>query len=121
MRQLRNNVTSANIANAETPGYQAKKVEFEGALANALRLESAAGVTHSDPNHLAIAGEGSIGRVRADVFDNPEGPVTNDGNNVDMEKEMATLAENSILYRAAIQLINKKLASMKYAASDGGR
>jgi flagellar basal-body rod protein FlgB len=55
------------------------------------------------------------------VFDNPEGPVTNDGNNVDMEKEMATLAENSILYRAAIQLINKKLASMKYAASDGGR
>ncbi len=32
MRQLRHNVTSSNIANAETPGYHAKKMDFEGAL-----------------------------------------------------------------------------------------
>ena len=35
MRQIRNNVTASNIANAETPGYQAKKMDFEGALQRA--------------------------------------------------------------------------------------
>ncbi len=37
------------------------------------------------------------------------------------EKEMATLQENSILYKAALQLINKKLGSIRYAVTDGGR
>ena len=36
MRQMRHNLTSANIANAETPQYQAKKLDFENALASAL-------------------------------------------------------------------------------------
>jgi flagellar basal-body rod protein FlgB len=34
---------------------------------------------------------------------------------------MTSLAENSIMYKAAIQLINKKMAALKYAASDGGK
>ncbi|NJM10156.1 MAG: flagellar basal body rod protein FlgB, partial [Bdellovibrionaceae bacterium] len=64
---------------------------------------------------------GAISRAKADVYDNPEGNVTNDQNSVDLEREMATLQENSILYKAALQLINKKLGSLRYAATDGGR
>ena len=120
LRLLRKNVTTANIANAETPGYKAKKVEFEEALARAVDLDGTSSLSADHADHF-VTGSGGIGRLRADVYDNPEGKVSNDGNTVDLENEMATLAENSILYKAAIRLINKKLATMRYAATEGSR
>lgn len=120
LRQTRNSVISANVANAETPGYQAKKVDFEDALGRALTMEDMQGTTGSDPSHFAM-GPGAISRIKADVYENPDVSVNNDGNTVDLEKEMTNLAENSIAYKAAIQLINKKMAALKYAATDGGR
>lgn len=120
MRQLRNNVISSNIANAETPGYQAKKVDFEEALARALDLEDFGKLRGSEAEHYP-AGPGSLSRVRADVYENPDADINNDGNTVNIEREMTALAENSIMYKAAIQLINKKMAALKYAATDGGR
>lgn len=119
MRLLRQNVVSSNIANAETPGYKAKKLDFEEALSRALDIEGKGRMHTSDENHYML-GQGPISRVRADVYDNPEINMTNDGNTVDLEREMAELAANSVMYRAAVQLINKKLATMKYAANDGG-
>lgn len=119
-RQLRQNVTTANIANAETPGYVAKKVDFEDALARAVDLEGVGALSGAHPEHYAT-GRGSLSRLRADVYDNPDVNKNVDGNTVDLEREMSTLAENSIMYKAAIQLINKKIAAMKYAATEGGR
>ncbi|MGE0631714.1 MAG: flagellar basal body rod protein FlgB [Pseudobdellovibrionaceae bacterium] len=118
LRQVRHNVTSANIANAETPGYHARKVDFEDALSRALDLEGfgKSSTTHED--HMSVGG-GSLSKVAPDVYENPEGAVNNDGNTVDMEKEMANLAENTIMYKAALALINKKLASIRYAATEG--
>lgn len=116
-RQTRNNIISANIANAETPGYQAKKLDFEDALVRALDFEDAKPET-SKEGHMST-GPGAISRARADIYENPDVEVSNDGNTVDVEKEMTSLAENSIMYKAAIQLINKKMATLKYAASDG--
>ena len=101
-------MTASNFANAETPGYKAKVVDFEDALARAIDLEGLNKDANLDPDHFAI-GTGAISRAKADVYDNPEVNVTNDQNTVDMEKEMANLQENSILYKAALQLINKKL------------
>jgi flagellar basal-body rod protein FlgB len=119
-RLLRHNVTASNLANAETPGYKAKMVEFEDALARAIDLEGINRVQKPDPDHIAM-GTGAISRARADVYDNPEVNVTNDQNTVDLEREMATLQENSILYKAALQLINKKLGAIRYAVTEGGR
>jgi len=116
-RSLRHNVTSSNIANAETPGYHAKVVNFEDALARAIDMEGMN--TSASDDHFAM-GTGAISRARADVYDNPEVNVTNDGNTVDLEKEMAALQENTILYKAALQLMNKKLGAMKYAVTEGG-
>ncbi len=120
MRQMRNNITSSNIANAETPGYHAKKMDFEEALSRAIDIEGMRNMETSDPAHF-ISGGGLASRVQPDIYENPEGAVNNDGNTVDLEKEMASLAENTILYKSALQLINKKLATLRYAASDGGR
>lgn len=119
-RSLRQNVTASNLANAETPGYKAKVVEFEDALVRAIDLEGLNAANSMQGDHLAI-GTGAISRARAGVYDNPDVSVTNDQNTVDLEKEMAILQENSILYKAALQLINKKLGALKYAVTDGGR
>src|SRR5258708_6580948 len=120
LRSLRQNVVTANIANAETPNYTAKKLDFEEALGRALELEGVGEMKTSDPRHF-IGGAGSLASVKADTYDNPDANINNDGNTVDLEREMSTLAENSLLYKAAIQLINKKLAQLKYAAGEGGR
>jgi flagellar basal-body rod protein FlgB len=120
LRQVRNNVISSNIANAETPGYQAKKVDFEEALSRAVDLEGLNPQAATEPGHFAM-GHGALSRVKADIYENPDVEVSNDGNTVDLEREMASLAENSIMYKAAIQLINKKMAALKYAVTEGGR
>lgn len=120
MRQLRQNILSSNIANAETPGYKAKKVDFEDALARAADVDGRIKMHTDHGDHFPVGG-GSLSKVRPDVYDNPDIALNNDGNTVDLEKEMSKLTENSIMYKAAIQLINKKMAQLKYAASNGGR
>lgn len=118
MRQMRQNVINANIANAETPNYHAKKMDFEGALKSAIDREDLGKMHVGHKDHF-LMGQGAIGRVRADVYDNPEINYSNDGNTVDLEKEMAKQNQNSIMYEAATKLINKKLAALKYAATEG--
>ncbi|CAN5462642.1 flagellar basal body rod protein FlgB [soil metagenome] len=120
LRQTRHNVITSNVANADTPGYQAKKLDFEDALGRALTTEDMNGTTGSEPGHFAM-GPGALSRVKADIYENPDVSVNPDGNTVDLEKEMSSLAENSIMYKAAVQLINKKMAALRYAATDGGR
>jgi flagellar basal-body rod protein FlgB len=118
MRMMKQNVIQSNIANAETPGYAAKKMDFEEALARALDVDGLRSVGTSHGDHFHVGG-GSISKVRPDIYDTPLGQISNDGNTVDMASEMGSLAENSIMYKAALQLINKKLASLRYAATEG--
>lgn len=118
MRLMKHNVISGNVANAETPGYHARKLDFEEALARALDIDGLRGMSTSHGDHFAVGG-GSMSKVRPDIYENPEGAVNNDGNTVDMEREMSSLAENTVMYKAALQLIHKKLAALRYAASDG--
>ena len=118
MRLLKHNLVSSNIANAETPGYHAKKMDFEEALSRALDMDGMRSMSTSSPEHFSVGG-GSLTRSRPDIYENPEGAINNDGNTVDLEREMSTLAENTAMYRAALQLINKKMAAMKYAVTEG--
>ena len=117
MRQVRHNVTTANIANAETPGYHAKKMDFEEALARAVDLDGLRNVSTTDENHIVVGGQSA--RVKPEIYENPDAAVNGDGNTVDLEKEMSALAENTLMYKAALHLINKKLAALKYAAGEG--
>lgn len=117
-RMMKQNVHSANIANAETPGYKAKKLDFEQALSRAVDIYGLGKMSVDHPDQFPVNGT-SISNVRADVYDNPDVQVSNDGNSVDLEREMAELSDNSLTYKAAIQLINKKLAGMAYAAREG--
>lgn len=117
MRQIKQSITSSNIANAETPGYHAQKMDFEEALSRSLDIDGLRSMSASHGDHFSVGGK--TARVRPEIYDNPEGAVNNDGNTVDLEKEMSALSENAIMYKAALQLINKKMAALKYAASEG--
>ncbi len=116
MRLMKQNLISSNIANAETPGYHAKKIDFEEALSRALDIDGLRGMSTSSPEHYSVGGKSA--KVRPDIYENPEGAINNDGNTVDLEKEMSSLTENSIMYKAALQLINKKLAALRYAVTE---
>lgn len=115
LRNIRQNVTAANIANADTPNFHAKKVDFEAALASALDMDGSAKLNTSHGDHFAVGGQGAIS---PGIYENPDVDVNNDGNTVNQEREMALLAENSLINKAAIQLINKKMAAIKYAISE---
>lgn len=115
-RQLRQEVISSNIANSETPGYKAKKLSFEQALADALDLDEKLSMQVGDKKHFNVGG-GGLDTLKPNIYENPDGVVSNDGNTVDREQEMAEMANNKILYDASIQLLNKKLSQLKYVLS----
>ncbi len=116
MRQVRHNLISSNIANAETPKYHAKKMDFEEALARAIDLDGTRELSTNHPDHFNIGKKGFA--LKPDIYENPEGAVNNDGNTVDLEKEMSALSENAVMYKAALSLINKKMASIRYALGE---
>jgi flagellar basal-body rod protein FlgB len=113
-REMRNNLISSNVANAETPGYKAKKIDFEDALARAINLDKLQNLNTQDERHFNVGG-GGFSNLQPEVYEDPNGIVSEDGNTVDVASEMALMAENKILYDAAVQLLNKKMGMMKYA------
>lgn len=112
-REMRQELITSNIANAETPGYKAKRLDFEEALARALDVDGQMAMNTSDDEHFDV-GSGGFDNLEPEVVEDPSGVVSDDGNTVDREKEMALMAENKIMYDALVQLINKKMAMKKY-------
>lgn len=113
-RQLRQELISSNIANADTPDYKAKKIDFETALARALDVDGQQSLSTADGRHYDV-GSGGFANIEPEIYEDPNGIVSEDGNNVNRDEEMANMAENKIMYDASVQLLNKKLALLKYA------
>lgn len=113
-REMRQELISSNVANANTPGFKAKKMDFEEALARALDVDGQMQMGVTDGRHHNV-GNGGFNNLEPEIYDNPNGIVSENGNTVDVEAEMATMAENKLMYDALVQLINKKMGIMKYA------
>ncbi len=110
MYLLRHSVIADNIANAETPFFKARRVDFETSLQRALDASEAGFETP----------ERGIASVEPIVYEDPEAEVGNDLNTVDMDREMSQMTKNDIKYSAAAEAISKKFALLKYAISEGG-
>lgn len=117
-RQLRQELIASNIANAETPGYKAKKIDFEEALARALDVDNELKMKTTDSKHYNVGG-GGFNNLQPEIYEDSNGVTSLDGNNVDRDQEMAEMAENKIMYDASVQLLNKKLGLLKYAIGSG--
>ncbi len=105
----RQKVLASNIANAETPGYKAKDIKFDTVVGNEMKLLT------TSPGHIRKTGSSGSGRVEVD-----NRPSWGDGNNVELNNELAKMQENLLRHNAAIKIINKKI-SMYQSAIKGGR
>lgn len=114
---LRQRVHSANIANVDTANYKSKKVDFQAALDTALNNQSLSSYKTND-RHLSFSNESSIGKT--EVLTNNSTKYNNNGNNVDMDVEMAELAKNQLWYNAVTERVNGKLNSLS-SVINGGR
>ncbi|ABZ84774.1 flagellar basal-body rod protein flgb, putative [Heliomicrobium modesticaldum Ice1] len=108
----RHQVIADNLANVDTPGYKRKEVQFEDELAAVIDRE-ASGMTgkRSDPRHIPL--NGGIGDLSVRVVTQESESFRNDGNNVDVDREMALLAKNSLWYNGMINTISHKLSGIK--------
>ncbi len=112
---LRQQMIAHNIANADTPGYQAQAVTFEETLQRQIKNQGhrlALAVTH--PAHLT--GQAAI--LAPQVVPRPATSARPDGNNVDIDLEMSQLAETTIRYQALTQLAAGRLAILKAAVTE---
>ncbi len=107
----RHSVIADNIANAETPNFKARQVEFEDSLQKAIGDNSILGEENVQQ---------AVASVAPQVHHITETGLGQDLNTVDMDKEMAALSKNDTKYSAAAQLINRKFSLLRYAISDGG-
>lgn len=112
-REMKQEIISSNIANAETPGYKAKRFDFESALARALDVDNQMSMNTADDEHFDV-GSGGFDNLQPEIYEDPNGVVSDDGNTVNREKEMSLMAENKVLYDALVQLVNKKIGLKKY-------
>lgn len=97
---LKNRVISNNIANVTTPGYRRVEVAFEDELRRALDSTRLAGAK-TQSNHMNL-GQKSLSDVHAKAY-HPYDPTLPSGvNNVDIDTEMAKLAETQISYQYAL-------------------
>jgi flagellar basal-body rod protein FlgB len=103
-------VLATNLANADTPNYKARDIDFSEVLAHTgdapvpLRVTQAAHITFND-------GELPAGELK---YRNPY-QASLDGNTVEMPVEQAAFAENNVRYQASLMFINQKIAQMQLA------
>lgn len=117
LRAQKQQVIAANIANAETPGYAARKFTFEDDLRKAIANPEP---LRRDGNakHIPLGGNG-ISSVQGRIVKQRDTNPLGDGNSVSLGDEMFDLAENELLFEAGSQMLKKKLSMLKYAVSDG--
>ena len=118
-RSRRSEVITANIANAETPGYRAFGYDFEKQLQDLAKMNEPIAVKVTNPRHLKNNFTQADGSMKPDVYVRPTESVDQDGNTVDMDTEMAQLAQNQILFRTAVETLNRKIGTLKYAINGG--
>ncbi len=118
LRQLTQERISENIAHQDTPGYKARRVEFEGALKSAINQVSGMKQAATHPGHFGATGKEAIGRIMGEESSVKHG-ANRAGNTVNPEKEMARMVENALLYDAATEIIARKYRGLKSVIREG--
>lgn len=91
----RQKLVASNIANADTPGYKARDIDFQAEFQNAIRSPA--------PRAIEVLGL----------------KVKNDGNNVSIDREARILAENAMRFGFATQLLRTQIRAVRSAIQEG--
>ena len=110
VRLLKHSLTTSNVANAEVPGFKPKDISFKDAMRTAVEGGELQ-LARTSRCHLPVGGDDNLS---ARVVESPY-------QGVDIDQEMAGLAENNLMYQASIQLLAKKFEVIKTAIIEGGK
>ncbi|WJV52181.1 flagellar basal body rod protein FlgB [Prodigiosinella aquatilis] len=113
LRAQRQEILAANIANADTPGYQARDIDFASQLNKVLEQGRASGtsiaLSLTSVRHIPAQ---SVQPPELDLlYRVPDQPAL-DGNTVDMDRERTNFADNSLKYQASLTLISGQIKGM---------
>ncbi|MCM3107247.1 flagellar basal body rod protein FlgB [Bacillus velezensis] len=109
---IKQKVLTNNIANIDTPNYKAKKVSFRNLLdQETSNLEA----VKTDYRHVDFTGSGDD----YSIVSSNDTSYQQNGNNVDIDKEMTDLAENQINYQALVERMSGKFNSLKTVLTGG--
>lgn len=116
LRADRTTVLARNIANADTPGYLAKDMDFKSELARRLgetnnTTQASLSLRTTQPDHLSPAREAQTLNPDVLKYRTPLMPSF-DGNTVDVQTEQAEFAQNNLQFQASLRFLDSKFKSM---------
>jgi len=116
LRAARQELLASNVANADTPNYKAKDIDFSGVLREKLSVTApATTLTTTSPMH--INNNKGNGISNSILYRVPLQPSA-DGNTVDMDSERTRFADNSIKYDASLTFISKQFRMLLTAIQE---
>jgi flagellar basal-body rod protein FlgB len=109
LRSERQRLIASNIANADTPGYVARDMDFAQALTEATGAATMPSLATSQAGHLA----GTAGaQAQPGLLYATPAQTNLDRNTVDMDRERASFADNAVKYEATLRFINGQVKNM---------
>lgn len=117
VRAYRSQVLASNIANADTPGYQARDVDFTSVLAQTAGQAGAGGATavtlaRTSARHMGAGGTQGEAAALAPLVYRTVSQASIDNNTVDVNVERAQFADNAMRYEATLTFINSKIKGL---------
>jgi flagellar basal-body rod protein FlgB len=128
LRWRRHELLSHNLANADTPGFRPHDLEFEAVLQNVVTKGGSGGPMAPVSHHPAFGSVMNTATASGDRPTEVQEVVTRadvgdtlDDNAVDIDKEMAKVADNSLYYQTSLELLRRRYAAVQRALSDMSR
>jgi flagellar basal-body rod protein FlgB len=112
LRSERQRLIASNIANADTPGYVARDMNFAQALQQATGQAQAVQVQATQAGHVQPAGGA---RAQPNLLYATPAQTNLDRNTVDLDRERAAFADNTVKYEASLRFINGSVRTMMEA------
>ena len=116
LMSTRQSMITSNIGNVDTPGFKASEIDFQGQLREALGSKGQLNLNATNDKHFG-PNTSNISNLTPDPFEEEDAAKSN-GNNVDVDKEMAKMAENQIFYNAVIQLMMKRGSTVRASITE---
>jgi flagellar basal-body rod protein FlgB len=113
LRAARVELIAANLANADTPDFKARDLDFRAALAAAAGGARGVSLATTNPHHLGSSAGKSLANAAA-RYRVPLAPAL-DGNTVDVQLEQAAFAENAVRYQATLTFLTSRLRGLMTA------
>lgn len=111
-------VLADNVANADTPGYKARDIDFRTAMQSAGSGGGDIGLSATSKGHIQLGGAAGP-NTATPMYRVPDQPSL-DGNTVDSQRENAAIAETSVRYQASLTFLSAQIRSLR-DAMNGGR